>query len=215
MEYIATLQKQLLVGVGFVVQEYGFNPKPRGQTFRISKPFGWASIHLSFIPHPPADFDVTIDVALRIDAIENLVNEDEKLLTKSEKSQTATIGCELGNLSAGKQHRLSIASESDVQSTVGAIKTMVESIALPYIERYSNPNELFQVISSNDPSAWLHSPIHGARCKRALAAAVVLKKYDCVLELIQKSEAFLTSQNDFGLHAFRTFSKKIRSLIGS
>jgi hypothetical protein len=99
-----------------------------------------------------------------------------------------------------------------VKPAVEGIQTSFDSFALPYIEQYSNLDAVFRILSCNDRSSWVHSPIHGARCQRALAAAVILKKYDSLEKLIQHSEAFLKSQGDFGLRAFQQFSKKVQSL---
>ncbi|MGH7953764.1 MAG: hypothetical protein ACREFE_17845, partial [Limisphaerales bacterium] len=148
MTKIAELQKKLLNEVAIIVAKHGFSPKPKGQSFRMQKPFGWASFHLSFILHESTDFDVTTDVALRIDAVENLINEDNNLLSNAEKLQTATIGCELGNLSEGQQKRWNIASDNDVELVAESIHDALASVAIPYIERYSNLQEIFAVLSS-------------------------------------------------------------------
>jgi hypothetical protein len=47
------------------------------------------------------DVDVGTDVALRFDQVEELVNRDDKLLTKPEKAGTYTIGGWMGGSAVG------------------------------------------------------------------------------------------------------------------
>jgi hypothetical protein len=215
MATIAELQQKLLSEIAAAVTQYGFGPKPKGQSFRMKTPFGWASVHLAFITHEPSDFDITVDVSLRIDAVENLIHEEDNLLSRAEKLQTATIGCELGNMSEGRQKRWNIASDEAVKQVSESIRNAIVSIALPYIERYSNLEDALDALSSNDKSGWLHSPIHDARCRRALALAFVLGKHDQVKGIIGRNEKFLKSRNDGGLAAFQSLANKILNKVFS
>src|SRR6185503_3108745 len=107
------LQKLLLHEMSRIVVKYGFGRKVHGQSFRLSKPFGWAAFHLAFIPHAEIDFDVTADVALRVDEVEKMLHDSK---------EAATVGGELGNLSDGEQRRWTIASERDINPTVASIE---------------------------------------------------------------------------------------------
>lgn len=204
------LQQQLLTEVSAVVAKHGFGRKPSGQTFFLHKPFGWAAFHLTFMPHDDTDFDVTADVALRIDAVEKLVNEDNPILSKAEKARTASLGGALGNLSAGKPRRWTVASEADVQPVAASIQALLEAVGIPYIATYAHLEKALHVLASNAPTTWRHAPIHGARCQRALALACVLGKYDRLDEIVSQSESFLTARNDSGLKAFQQFADKLR-----
>lgn len=208
---IKHLQRLLLKEMLAVVVKHGFERKVYGQSFRMPKPFGWAAFHLAFVPHGEIDFDVIANVALRVDAVEQMIHEDDDL-SKKEKLETATFGCELGNLSEGKQRRWKIASERDIKPVVASIEAALESIALPYIERYSDLEEMFAVLSRNDPDAWLHAPFHHYRGMHALALAIVLGKHDRVNSIIEQSEAFMKSINDPNLRFFQPFAEKIRAL---
>lgn len=208
---IKHLQRLLLKEMPGVVVKHGFERKVYGQSVRMPKPFGWASFHLSFVPHGEMDFDAIADVALRVDAVQEMIHQDDALSSK-EKLETATFGCELGNLSEGKQRRWKVASEADVKAVVASIETALVSIVLPYIERYSNLDEMFSVLSRNDRDAWLHSPFHHYRAMRALALAIVLGKRDRVESIIKESEAFMKSINDPNLRFFQSFANKMRSL---
>jgi hypothetical protein len=196
--------------------KHGFELKPREQGFRASRPGGNAMFHLSFIPHTH-DFDVVADVSIRVDVVEDLLNEGRTYLSKGEKKLTSTIGTELGNLSEGKQRRWTIASEADVKRVADLIHDAFRSIAMPYIEKYSGMDNMFKILSSNERSAWLHSPAHGARCKSALALAYVLRRSHDIEDLIARSEGYLGSLNFLNskreFEDFQQFATRIRQLM--
>lgn len=89
-----------------MLQPHGFTPKLSEQWFRLPKPFGWASIHLAFVNHPPTDFDVVLNVAIRIDEVQDAIEDgNDPLITAKDLKRSATIGVELGNLKGTGQHR--------------------------------------------------------------------------------------------------------------
>jgi hypothetical protein len=206
------LQNKLLHEVGGAISEYGFSPKPVGQDFYQKRPFGRASLHLSFIPHDQTDFDVTGDVALRVDAVENLINED-RALSKSVKVRTATVGAELGNIERGKFIRYNVADEWDITPAVDGLVSSLVRAGLPYIERCSNLERMLELLASNDSSSWLYSPFPAARCERAIALAFVLGKYERLDLLIEQCESFLRAKNDpGGVRRFQELAAKLRSM---
>ncbi|HEX7113664.1 MAG TPA: hypothetical protein VF193_00895 [Steroidobacter sp.] len=92
---VATLQKRLLAEVGRLLKRYGFKEKPVDNAFRLPKAFGWASIHLVFVKHPPIDFDVSVNVAIRIDRVqEAIIDRNDPLIGNLPLKTSATIGVE-------------------------------------------------------------------------------------------------------------------------
>lgn len=156
------LQELLLRELGSLLAKQGFEFKPREQGFRAPRPGGIVFFHLSFVPHP-ADFDVITDVALRFDAVEDLLNEGRPYLSKEEKKLSATIGCELGQFLGGMQRRWTVASESDARRVAASIYEAFLSIALPFLKQYSNLDTLLAVLSRNDRLARLLSPSNAGR----------------------------------------------------
>lgn len=201
------IQKNLLTLVGEKISTYGFQKKPLSQSFLKMIPGGRVSFHLSFIEHE-TDFDVTADIAIRFDDLENLVNADNRLLSKKERDMTYSFGVELGNLANGKQKRWRVASDADVVNVADALVADFERYALPYYEKYSVMSGAFELLSSNDRATWMHCPLHGARAKRALGLAILLGKKELVAGMIGSSAAFLREVNDFGLQDYLNFSKK-------
>ncbi len=165
MNDIRALEKQLLAAMGTLLQARGFNPKPAGQSFRLAKPFGWASIHLAFVRHPPDDFDVVLNVAIRVDAVqEAILDKNNPLIKESDRKHSATVGCELGNLKGIGQQRWTVASESDIRPVSEAIFAECESVMFPFIEKYSDLRVLLEVLKSGSNEARLISST-GERAK--------------------------------------------------
>jgi len=201
---IRAWEKELLEKTGQRLSQFGFSPRARGQAFPLPIDGGRAAVHLSFIEHE-ADVDVTIDVAVRFDAVEDLVNSFCTLLSQAEKAQTYTLGAELGNLEGEGQFRLSITSRSDIEPVAERLVAKVERVGLPYIERYSQPEVAYSVLSKDEPEVWIHSPFHDARAKRACAFLVILNRWSELPSLAARKRAFLESVGDPGIAAFDRF----------
>ena len=88
---------------------------------------------MSFIKHAH-ECDVTADVAIRVDALEDLLNEWNATLSKAERKQTHSMGAELGNISEGRQRRWTLATEDDIPEAVSSVMELFESVGLPYRE---------------------------------------------------------------------------------
>jgi hypothetical protein len=164
---------------------------------------------LAFIRHE-TDFDVTADVAVRVDAVEELVNASTPYLPAKIKNTTATVGADLGNLDTGAQRRWTIADKADIEAVASAIVSDFLRIGIPYFDRFHDLDTLFSMLRRNDQEAWLHCAIHHARCMRAVALAVVLKRRE-VRSLIEAEAAFLSKRNDFGLAEFEQFASAVTS----
>jgi hypothetical protein len=90
----------LLVELGNSLQRFGFPRKPRQQSFSRKLPDRTECVHVSFIPHSD-DIDLTVDIALRLNVVEDLVNAFDLLRRDNDKRNSMTLGGELGNLSIG------------------------------------------------------------------------------------------------------------------
>jgi hypothetical protein len=110
-------EHQLLNRLGERIIAFGFKPKPTGQTFYQVVETGKWTFHVSFIAHK-TDFDLTADVAVRVNAIEDLVNEYDTKLAAAEKRRSMTLGGELGNISEGSPKRWAISNVEDIPSVL-------------------------------------------------------------------------------------------------
>jgi hypothetical protein len=161
-------------------------------------------VHLSFIEHEH-DVDVTADVAVRFDAVEELVHRSNKLLTKKEKAATFTLGAELGNLESGEPHRVSLAADSDVEQAAEHLVSKIETVGLPYLEQYSQPESAYNLLARDDRDVWVHSPIHAERAKRACALLAVMCRHSEIEALGRQKLSFLESVRDPGAAVFSRF----------
>jgi hypothetical protein len=173
---IAILQKKLLAEVGALLRPLGFASKPVGQSFRMPKSFGWACIQLGFVKHPPTDFDVVVYAAIRIDRIQDVViPRDDPLITDADRRNSATVGCELGNLRGTGQHRWTIAREEQVRPVAIEIVSACNETLVPFIEKYSDLRTLHEALAADSEEARLISPIDHARKQTVVALANLLR----------------------------------------
>lgn len=187
------------------MEAYGFKPKPVGQSFYRDVPGCRWDFHASFIHHA-TDMDITADVAVRIDAIEQFVNQFETGLTEAEKRRSTTLGAELGNLSRRQPLRWTVSEIDDVAAAAEQIAGAFEKIGLPFLSAHSDVESAYRVLVGATPEDRLYSPILGARCMRAVAAAHVLGRSE-LNQLIQRCKAQLIHEDDLYLPDFRALSE--------
>lgn len=202
-------QETLLKAVASRLSEHDFKAKIRDQSFLKLIEHGRVSLHLSFLERGD-EFDVTADVAIRFDALEDLVNSDNKALSRAEKADTYTLGAELGNLRDRRQKAWEIRKLSQVEQVASGIYETYLQVAKPYIEKYSKMDAALEVLSRDDQEAWIHCPFHDARAQRAVGLAKLIGMPDSDLQaLTAQKEQFLTARNDHGLGEFKLFTDKI------
>lgn len=205
-----SLQRELLRALAERLQHHDFRLRLSWQDFVKKIPGGRWVLHLAFIAHP-SDCDVTADVAIRIDAVEELVQRTDQHLSAKEKRETATAGAELGNIADRRQHRWTVATAADVVPVADQIYKMFEDFGLPYLERLSEPGALLDALSRNDPAGWIHAPFHGARNKRAVALALTSGDRERARELARRGARYLRDRND---HALADFEAFVRDALG-
>ncbi|MCU1194871.1 hypothetical protein JAK23_04120 [Stenotrophomonas maltophilia] len=175
MNNLIALEKELLAEVGSLLNKRGFGSRPVGQSFRLARSFGWASIHLSFVRHAQVDFDVVVSAAIRIDAVQDMIQDkSDRLITDKDRKNSATIGCELGNLTEEGQRRWIVSSHDDVGRVASEIVAACDEWLIPFIERHSNIAAILEVLKTDDMHAELISPIEEKRRKTILALSEIL-----------------------------------------
>lgn len=204
-QFNESLQQLIFADVGRQIMQHGFKPRIADQLFYKAISNKRFAIHLSFINHE-TDFDLTLDVAIRFNDLEKMVNETEPFLSQYLKNKTYSLGAELGNISEGKQKRWTFGNTNDVQSNIVLLMQSISDIGLPYLVKYSDMQEAFNVL--NDPSTgWLHSPIDLARSKRILGLTFLLKRYDLFLEIASSKIELLKSKHNTELNSFISFKE--------
>ena len=201
------IENGLLVALATRVQPQGFVLRRSHQDYVKSTSSGRWVLHVAFIEHDD-DFDVTADVALRLDAVQDLVHRDNPDLSQKEKRETATAGAELGNIADGRQERWTVADITSVDPVADAIYRTFVGFGLPYLERLSDPRQLLDELATNDRRSWLHAPFHGWRNKTAVALALILSDRQRADELARAGERFLRDRGDPGLTDFQRFVRR-------
>ncbi len=96
----------------------------------------------------------------------------------------------------------------DVAAVAEQIAGAFKKIGLPYLSAHSDAESAYRVLASTAPEDRLYSPILGARCMRAIAAAHVLERSE-LDQLIQRCEAQLIHEDDLYLPEFRALSESL------
>ena len=143
------LQRELLTLVGAQLMEDGFSARLAKQEFNKKVPLGLATFYLSFIPHGEQDFDITADVALRLNEVEELTDPGEN---------SYTVGAESGNITIGRQRRWTIASETDLAGVAAGVAEAFKVPGLDFLARFSTLRHVYSALVKNDREALLYSP---------------------------------------------------------
>src|SRR5260221_2799057 len=107
------LKAKLFNKVRDFLTEHGFKANQAQQAFYLSKPCGYLCLHLAFI-RCVEGMEVAMDMAIRFNDVQDLLNEDNPDLPEESKKRQATLGCEVGNLTEGEPKRWTITKEEDI-----------------------------------------------------------------------------------------------------
>jgi hypothetical protein len=206
----SSAERTLLMGLADQIGTFGFNPKVLGQSFHQVVPTGKWEFHISFIAHK-IDFDMTADVAVRVNAIEDLVNEYDTKLTTAEKRKSMTLGGELGNISEGVPRRWTVSSVEDIPAVCDGVIEAFQRIGLPFLQKHSDAAAAHRVLVSSRQADLLLAPVLGPRYMRALASAYVTGNTNEVDVLSRRYEAELSESEDLYLKDFRSLAHGLLS----
>lgn len=207
MTQLQTLRKALLSQLADKLRPRGL--KRKEQDFCKVIPGVEQVFHIAFIKHKD-DFDLSADVAVRHNTVENLVHEFESTvprpawaaLSKKDQADTATVGAELGNLSIGRPRYWTVRSEADLTSVCEGVLDAFEKIGGPYLERFSSLEEVLTVLSGDDKDSWIHCPFNDVRAKKAIAAAFLLGRRETFEKLVESKTLYFKDRKDPSLPAF-------------
>ena len=198
------LMSQLLAAVDERLRSNDFAYRKSDQMYMASHGWGIAIIHLFFITHP-GDFDILLNVGVRIDRVENLINKYDARLSEKEKKRTWTLGVEVGQFVGMGQKRWTVAQADDVPKVARDIHDAIHRIALPYVEKYSNLENALGVLAGDGRDSWIHLPLHDQRAKRAVGLAWLLGDRERFVRIVETKRAFLSGRNDVDLEDFERF----------
>lgn len=168
---LADLREQLLVDLGGRLALLGY--RRREQTFWRGQGACSRLVHIAFIKHP-ADFDLTMDVAIRHHGVEEFIHARGSRLPKREQRLTATIGVELGNLVDGRNYRWTVIEPGDLRKVVPELIDWYSKWAELFFTRFESLAEVERVLAEGGPLARLISPVSDRRAAVLEAVRKVL-----------------------------------------
>lgn len=173
------LEKRLLIRVGSLLEPYGYAKKPVQHSFRMRKPFGWASIHLAFVRHE-SDFDVVVSVSLRVDHVQDRIQANDPLVSNADRINSATVGAQLGALSGRGQLRWTVTGDEDIEQAAQSIAESCVATAFPFVDEYSDLEHTLEALRKADRIAMLISPFEDKRRKtiQALSEFIATEKQE-------------------------------------
>lgn len=202
-------EKELLERVARSATRFGFDGRVRDQsTYRRIPELGWSALHLSFARYS-GSVEVSADVAIRFDAVEDLVNMHDPRRTSKKRLRTATLGTELGNFARGAPLYWTITAPDEVPPVAEQVMEAFEEIGVPYLDQFETMELAYVALSGNERQAQLHSPINWARCARALALAIILERRQDIPRLVASCEDFLGRVDQRDLIDFQSFARAI------
>lgn len=204
----ADFQTAFLKSLVPYLSELGFDPRLRDQSFCKKVPLGRQCLHISFVPYS-TEINVTADVAVRIDAVEKLLNSTRSKLSKAQTANTYTVGAELGNIAQGSMKVFHLSYEEDIENVAALVAKYFKEVGLPFFDNFSTPEAILECLLKNDRRASLYSPFDGKRWRVIVGLAVYLKKYDLARRSILEGESYLQSRNDWELSEFRQFAERV------
>lgn len=201
------LKRNLFHEIGSALKEEGY--RVRVSQSDLIKKFdrGKISIHLGFIDYVEG-FDVTIDVGIRFEELENLKNQYKDFLTKTEKKETYTIGVELGNLAYGEQKKWNIKKGIDILPVSQNIIKEIKKHFFPYVSHYLDIENLFEACIKDDTNEVVAFDSEGA--ENAVCLAMLLKKEHMLNSIIDQKRTYLKRINRDELESFEEFLLNMR-----
>ena len=206
------LRAHLYTAVGAAVAEFGF--KTEKMVFRRPIEGGSQTLPLAYIRHA-TDFDVTANIAVRFDDVQDLRLDGNKTIKPSEARHLMSFGAELGNIQGSGQKRWTIRESADIPEVVPQIITTFKEIGLPYLDKFSDRRTALEVVAKDGPTAWLLMPVHDARAKLALALCVVLHDRESFETILAHKLEYLAARNDWGLAEVREFGDRMRDRLNA
>jgi hypothetical protein len=202
----ALLKKELFEALKTALQPLGYLTGSKAeQRFTQKFKFGVVSFHYPDIVHPGIDFDVTVDVALRFEAVQSRLGRYLRGVSEKEKKKMATIGLGLGRRAKGMATRWTIARSEDIAPAISGMLHDYESEGLDFIQKFSDPERVFQVLRSHSREARDICVFDADRCENLIAFAAEYDLFGDLENLHQECVAFLSGSPQLG--ALQSYEK--------
>jgi hypothetical protein len=209
-------KSELLHELGRRLHTEGFPARPSGHSFRKKTTFGNVAVHLNIAEYE-LEFHAAVDVSVRLDAVEELVNRcgPPPQPTAAESRKTATFGCELGTLREGRRREWRVVvGRTDVAKIASEMAQLVFEMGLPYFGRYSSLEAVYAVFSSDDVDAGIHVAPPLWRGERAVALGFILGGVGEARRMIEMKRNYLQGQDPRHAQLFERFVACFKKQVG-
>lgn len=173
MENQRRIQEDILKAITSRLAAFDFVANSKRQLFCKVVSAGRHCLHVSFIPHN-SDTDITADVAIRIDEVEELLNDlvNNPFKSGPARNRTSfTFGANLGHIAGGGQIRWTVFSDADIHRAADEIASMFFTVGIPYLQRYSDVNQAYDALLAMDNQARLLNAILDKQAVNAVVLA--------------------------------------------
>jgi len=150
------LAEALLADLDTELGAMGFKRRRRDYTYRREAGPVRQYVHLT-IAKDRSLAQVSIDVAVRIHAIEETIDGQEG--SSKNSRDRATVGVELGNWTGAGWRSWNLATPEDVAPVRAALVAEFRRVGQPFLERFSSVAEIQQVLSKGGDEARLVCPL--------------------------------------------------------
>jgi hypothetical protein len=201
-EGLAKKKAELFRELGRQLTTKGFPERPSGHSFRRRTEFGFVAVHLNVAESEYA-LVIAIHVSVRFDAVESIVNDCNALIPETEKKRSSTIGCELGNLLNGQRREWRVDAASSANGVASQMFDWIVDGGLPYFERFSTKEAVFDVLRKQDTEAWLNGASLAG--ERAIALAFLIGGVDEARRVSDVKRAYMMEVEPRYLPQFNRF----------
>ena len=188
------------------LSEFQFRAQPARQQFVRQQPAATWVIHVGFVRHRN-DVDATIDLGVVLPQVEKLLNG-----AGWQGNASATIGAEIGNIVDGRPRRWAVRNDLDAVEVASQMVGEVANFGLQWLEKFSNPESVFETLVPNDRASWLVMPHHVKRSAILIALALLLRSRDHAADICRRCRLFLVARKDPQLDAFDQLTHRMLQL---
>jgi hypothetical protein len=185
-----TSKELLLKLLSIELLKDGFHSKFSHQAFYKNIPNGKWGLHFSFLDRAYG-FEVMVDVAVRLDSVEELVNNYpvNPLLSDKERKQTFTVGTNCRT--NGKPPIWEVEFENEIPEVTSSIVKLIREKGLAFLNYNSSLENVITTLQ-NDLAAE----------SRALTVAYLIKNKDLFNEIAEKQKKLHKGRKDYRLNNF-------------
>jgi hypothetical protein len=201
----------LLLSIGAMLLEHGFERVPERATFHRRTSVGWWGIHVPFTRYLDGAVVVDLTAMIRFDAVEELVVKFTSRLNYVDGPNRATL-CLYMTSRVGEDPggSFTIGRVDDVSSAVAGAKLRVDVQALPFFERFPTLDAAYrELVNPALTSALFDFPFAHERSKRVLAAAIALGRVSELPSLIATEKRRLADDPQATTNEFDDFARRV------